>query len=76
MIDFDIIVIDAKLTKDTDFTSNQKTAKKFSTYTTRSKFGITVNGESVTINAGVQVSTTTSFIKSFADENGVYKGLN
>jgi hypothetical protein len=76
MIDFDIIVIDAKLTIDTDFTPNQKTVKKFSTYTPRCETKFKIAGKEYTLDSDITVTRNIDFIKSFADENGVYKGLN
>ena len=73
---FDIIVSDAKLTIDTDFTSNQKTVKKFSTYTPRGETKFKIAGKEYTLDSDITVTRNIDFIKSFADENGVYKGLN
>jgi hypothetical protein len=68
----DIIVIDTKLTIDTDFTANQKKAMTSSTYTVRSD-GISVNipnGESFRITQGSSVNRTQNFIKGYSEGNG------
>ncbi|MBK8053442.1 MAG: hypothetical protein IPK35_09255 [Saprospiraceae bacterium] len=70
---FDIIVINAKLTKDTDFTSNQKNARQKGAYTMRSESKeVEVNGQKINLVQGVtEFSKSGDFIKIFSDGNGV-----